>query len=130
MAEIQVNEMHPSTVRMPNGSLEVVNEVSTRYLTKQEIYEIKTAPDTTTEEYILANGEVVEVEPVAVVVEEVVVEAPVEEAPAEEAPVAEVPVEEAPVAEVTTEEPVAEEVVEETSEEVDDSSSHRKSRRK
>ena len=125
----QVNEMHPSTVRMPNGSVEVVNKVETRYLTKQEIFEIKTAPDTTTEEYILANGEAVELEPVAVVVEEVVVEAPAEvvaEAAPVEEPVAEVVAE--PVVEET---PAAEEAVaEETGDESDDSSSHRKNRRK
>lgn len=120
----QVNEMHPTTVRNANGSVEVVNEVSTRYLSKQEIYEIKTAPDTTTEEYILANAasEVVaevapafEVEVIPEVVAEPVVEA-----------VAEVAVEAAP--EVAPE--VVEEVVEEAGDESDDSSSHRRSRRK
>lgn len=136
MAEIQVKEMHPKTVRMPNGSVEVVNEVVTRYLSKQEIYEIKTAPDVTTEEYIAANGMP---DAVVEIVEEVVVveDAPVEEAPVEEAPApvedvpAEAPVDEAPVAEVAEEVPAEEgnaEAVEESSEE--DSSSHRRSRRK
>lgn len=127
----QVNEMHPSTVRMPNGSVEVVNKVETRYLTKQEIFEIKTSPDTTTEEYILANGEAVELEPVAVVVEEVVVEAPVEvvsEAPIVAPP--EVPVAEVPAEVVAEAAPVEEAVSEEVVDEADESSPHRKNRRK
>ena len=129
----QVNEMHPRTVRMPNGSVEIVNDASDRYLTRQEIFEIKTAPDATTEDYILAHGNEV-AEPNVITSEDVAVTEVAAEAEIEA--VAE-PVAETDVAVVAEVEPVAEVVVEEIEEaseetdgEEDHASGHRKSRRK